>query len=128
MPQTFTLLGPLRISDHALLLPPRLASIAIQQRDRRDLRSVFGRAGATGTRWLFPGLRPGRPMDAASLSQKLGAHGIDVRAARNTALADLAADLPPAVLAQLVGIGISTAIRWANHARRDWTPYLATRL
>jgi hypothetical protein len=50
-----------------------------------------------------------------------------VRAARNTGLADLAADLPPPVLADLVGIGLTTATRWAHQARRDWSPYVATR-
>jgi len=118
----------LRIATHALPLPPLLASIIVEQRDRADLRSVFGRTGVTGIRWLFPGLRPGRPMDANSLAEKLNDNGIVVRAARNTALAELAADLPPAVLAELVGIGVTTATRWAAHARRDWIPYLAARI
>jgi hypothetical protein len=112
------------IAEHALPLPPSLASIIVEQRDRTDLRSVFGRGG--GNRWLFPGLRPGRSMDAHSLAEKLNDHGISARAARNTALAQLAADLPPAVLAELTGIGVTTATRWSNYARRDWSPYLAT--
>jgi len=118
----------LRIAKHALPLPPQLASIILEQRDRTDLRSVFGRTSISGIRWLFPGLRPGRPMDAHSLAQKLNDNGIVVRAARNTALAELAADLPPAVLAELIGIGVTTATRWAAQARRDWTPYLAARI
>jgi hypothetical protein len=117
----------LRVAEHALLLPPLLATITVQQRDRTDLRSVFGRMGATSVGWLFPGLRPGRAMDAHSLATKLNNHGIVVRAAHNTALAELAADLPPPVLAELIGIGLTTATRWANYARRDWSPFLAAR-
>jgi hypothetical protein len=67
-------------------------------------------------------------MDAQSLVGKLNDNGITVRAARNTALADVAADLPPPVLAQLIGIRIGTAIRWAGYARRDWSAYLTARL
>jgi hypothetical protein len=117
----------LHVADHALLLPPLLANITLQQRDRTDLRSALGRTSANRVSWLFPGLRPGRSMDAPSLAAKLNDHGIKVRAARNTALAQLAADLPPKVLAELVGIGVSTAARWARHANRDWNPYIAAR-
>lgn len=70
----------------------------------------------------LPRSTPGHAMDAHSLAIKLNANGIIVRAARNTAIAELAADLPPPVLAELVGIGLTTATRWAHHARRDWSP------
>jgi hypothetical protein len=115
------------VAKHALLLPPVLATIVVQQRDRTDLRAALGRTRATGPRWLFPGGRPGQPLTAHTLATKLNNHGINVRAARNTALADLAADLLPPVLAYLVGIGLTTATRWAYQACRDWSPYVAAR-
>jgi hypothetical protein len=59
--------------------------------------------------------------------QKLGRHGITVRAARNAALAALAADLPSPILADLTGMHRHTAIRWVAYARRDWAEYLAAR-
>ncbi|MFF2902276.1 hypothetical protein [Streptomyces sp. NPDC057966] len=52
-------------------------------------------------------------------------HGIPVRAARNSALAALAADLPSPILADLTGMHRHTAIRWVTCARRDWAEYLA---
>jgi len=58
----------------------------------------------------------------------LNAHGIHVRRARNTALAELCADLPPRVLADLVDIGLSTATRWAHNPRRDLTVFLAAHM
>jgi hypothetical protein len=61
------------------------------------------------------------------MTQKLGCHGITVRAARNGALAALAADLPAAILADLLGLHVNTAVRWVTYARRDWTDYLADR-
>lgn len=36
--------------------------------------------------------------------------------------------LPPAVLASLLGVHIQTAVNWASHTRRDWTTYLAGRV
>jgi hypothetical protein len=39
----------------------------------------------------------------------------------------LAADLPAAILAGLLGMHVNTAVRWVTYARRDWTGYLAAR-
>jgi hypothetical protein len=32
-----------------------------------------------------------------------------------------------AVLADLLGIHVNTAVRWVTYARQDWTAYLAAR-
>lgn len=72
-------------------------------------------------------LIPGRPISTHAMTQKLGRHGITVRAARNGALAALAADLPAAVMADLLGMHVTTAVRWVIYARRDWADYLAAR-
>jgi hypothetical protein len=58
---------------------------------------------------------------------RLVRHGIRVRTARNGAIAALAADLPAAILADLLGVHINTAIRWVTYARRDWADFLAAR-
>jgi hypothetical protein len=52
---------------------------------------------------------------------------IHLRRARSAALAALAADIPAAVLAQLLDLNINTAIAWANYAQHDWSTYLAAR-
>lgn len=49
------------------------------------------------------------------------------RPARNGALMALAADLPAAIIADLLGMHINTAIRWVRYAGRDWADYLAAR-
>jgi hypothetical protein len=61
------------------------------------------------------------------LTNRLNRHGINARPARNGALAGLAADIPAAILADLLGMHINTAVRWVTHARRDWIDYLAAR-
>jgi hypothetical protein len=83
--------------------------------------------GPNTPRWLFPGRVPGQPLDGHSLTNLLNRHGISARPARNGALAALAADLPAAILADLLGLHVNTAVRWVIYARRDWADYLAIR-
>ena len=54
-------------------------------------------------------------------------HGVDVRAAKNTAVMALAADLPASVLSQIIGVHINTAVDWVRLAKRDWTDFIAER-
>ena len=51
-----------------------------------------------------------------------------VRPARGAALSDLAGDLPAPVLAELLGLSISSATRWVALAARDHADYLAARI
>lgn len=75
--------------------------------------------------WLFPGHLPGRPLTAAHLSSRLRTLGIDARAARRAALIHLAAELPAAVLADLLHLSPGAAVRWVNTAGGDWSRYAA---
>jgi hypothetical protein len=54
-------------------------------------------------------------------------YGIRSRSTRNTAIIALASDLPAPILADMLGLHITTAERWVGYARRDWTAYLAAR-
>jgi hypothetical protein len=53
---------------------------------------------------------------------------ITTRASRNTAMLHLAATVPPAVFANLIGISIGAATRRAEYAGSEWTTYAATRM
>jgi len=77
--------------------------------------------------WLFPGQSPARPTVDILFGVRLHQYGIDAHAGRNTARLALAAELPASVLADLTGISISTAERWSQWAKRDWTVYVAER-
>ena len=77
--------------------------------------------------WLFPGQSPGRPAVDVLFGVRLQRHGINAHAGRNTARLALAAELPASVLADLTGISISTAERWSQWAKRDWSAYIAQR-
>ncbi len=111
---------------HPILLPPRLATILTRLAAQPPPQLMISHDPAA-PRWLFPGRIPGQPLHARSLTARLSRHGISARPARNGALIALAADLPAAIMADLLGMHVSTAVRWVTYARRDWAAYLAIR-
>lgn len=117
----------LTIGRQPVLLPPRLALILDQLPDGRSSRPRLDRT-TPATSWLFPGLKPGLPVDGSYLQTKLRRHGIPSGHARGAALAGLASELPASVIADLFGMHISTATRWTKLASRDWGDYVAARV
>ncbi len=115
----------LRLGSDQLLLPEPLASLAHQLTGNRPV-GMAGNLDHTPA-WLFPGRRPGTPMHPTHLARRLAKLGVDCRAARNTALLQLAAEVPAAVLADLLGLTASTATKWAQLAGGNWTRYAADR-
>jgi hypothetical protein len=91
--------------------------------DEAKGHATTGASGASD--WLFPGGRPGRPMSPAALELRLHRYGIYAKATRTAALLDLASELPPAVLADMIGLFKNTAVRWVHAAGGDWTTYAA---
>jgi len=79
--------------------------------------------GSRPSTWLFPGHLPGRPITAHRLGQRLGVVGIDARAARRAAQQQLAAEVPAVVLAEMLGVAITTAVHWVHAAGGDWANY-----
>ncbi len=75
--------------------------------------------------WLFPGGQPGRPISATHLGQRLKDLGIQPGQARSTALFQLAAELPAALLARMLGIHIDVAVAWQHASAGDWAAYAA---
>jgi len=109
-----------------ILVPPAVATLLLKLRDDPPFTTSIGRSTAP-SRWLLPGLRPGRPIHPTTLVMKLNAQGIATRASRQAAVMTYAAELPSPVLADLLGFHINTAIRWAALAKRDWTHYIEAR-
>jgi hypothetical protein len=89
-------------------------------RQRRHLSQVP--AGGPGP-WLFPGLHPGQPVLPATISHRLARIGIDTVTGRASALLQLAGELPPTVVADLLGLRPKTAIAWGQLAGRPWAAY-----
>jgi hypothetical protein len=112
--------------QHPVLVPPLLADLIDELHVTATPVAVLGGRGNPAF-WLFPGQVPGRHLSVNGLVRQLNTHGIQARIARSAALINLAADLPAAVLADLLGLHINTAVRWVKRARRDWADYLAAR-
>jgi len=112
-----------RFGRHDAPVPEPLAVILTEL--IRVGRSHTGTGSPATTPWLFPGGLPGRPITAARLGQRLRLLGIYAMAGRRAALTDLAAQLPAAVLADLLHLSPGTAVRWMREAGADWTRYAA---
>jgi hypothetical protein len=69
--------------------------------------------------------RPSRRPHAGPvvLGKRLRKIGIEPLAMRNTARAQLAAEIPPAVLGELIGVNAATATRWAALSSGNWSAY-----
>lgn len=63
-------------------------------------------------RWLFPGGLPGAALHPLAVSARLVKLGIPGRIGRNTALMEIAATVPAAVLSDLLGLSVDGAVQW----------------
>jgi hypothetical protein len=78
--------------------------------------------------WLFPGRQAHRHVGAPALARRLRELGIEPRHMRNTARAQLAAQIPAGLLAEIIGISANTATQWASRSSGNWTSYAADRV
>jgi L-alanine-DL-glutamate epimerase-like enolase superfamily enzyme len=83
------------------------------------------RAEPAGADWLFPGAVAGRPLNVEQMTRRLNTIGVQVRAARNTTMMDLAGDVPAVVLSQLLGLHVRTTTDWARVAGTPGAEYAA---
>jgi hypothetical protein len=114
------------LGQEPIPLPAPLASLAIRLRDAPPTLATT--AATTATPWLLPGRKLGRPITPHALAQRLHALGIPAVAARTSALAHLLSNVPPAVLAQLIGMSAHSAERYSAALRTDYSRYVALRI
>lgn len=112
-----------RFDHHQIDLTEPFASLARQL----PIRRRQGAADHLETRWLFPSNRPDRPIHPTTIANRLRRIGIDPRATRAAAVTQLATEIPPALLAESIGISARQASRWVGLAGGNWTTYTSTR-
>ncbi|MEV0116898.1 hypothetical protein AB0H77_27260 [Streptomyces sp. NPDC050844] len=88
------------------------------------MRSLWSFGTPKDVPWLFPGGCPGHPLGDDRIGQRLHKIGIWSRQDRSTALFTLAAELPAAILARVLGVHIQVAVQWQK-ASADWASYAA---
>ena len=113
----------LRLGHAPILLPAPLDELVLDLVAARNGHATVGCSSASP--WLLPGGRPGRPIGAHQLMVRLHRLGIRARPARAAALLQLAAELPPVVLARLLGLHPTVAAAWQRLSGGQWTSYAA---
>ena len=113
----------LQLGQAPVLLAEPLAELAVQLVATRKGHATVGHPGTSP--WLFPGGRPGHPLSSKRLSVRLNRLGMAPRRSRSAALLQLAAELPAAVLARLLGVSTDRATTWQQIAGGDWAGYAA---
>jgi hypothetical protein len=88
--------------------------------NRPNLRTAGGVAVSP---WLFPGA-PGRHLAAQTIMKRLRSLGINLLGARNTAVQSLAVEVPPPLVAELLGYGYHVTQRHAEIAAQPWARYV----
>jgi hypothetical protein len=111
-------LGPDRLE-----LPEPFATLITKLPHRRR----GGAAANLPNQWLFPSTRAGQRTTPGALASRLRRIGVTGRPMRHAALLQLAAEIPPGMLAGILGIHPTTAVKWTRLAGGDWNGYAAGR-
>ncbi|QEN17586.1 recombinase XerD (plasmid) [Mycolicibacterium sp. ELW1] len=90
-------------------------------RDRPNLRTA---GGMVTNPWLFPGHRAGKHLDPHTMMMALRTLGVNLLGARNSALGNLVAEIPPPVVAHLLGYSHNCTQRHAQLAGQPWSRYV----
>jgi len=115
----------LALGAHPAPLPAPLDALVLRLRDTPPRLASTAATKPSG--WLLPGRKLGHPISASVLSRRLTTLGVPAVAARTGALGHLLHSVPPAVLAELIGISATTAERHSAHAGADYARYAALR-
>jgi len=111
----------LRLGSDFLDLAEPFATLVQSLPERRR----HGVAEQLPTRWLFPSHRAGRHIGAAALGSRLRQLGIEPQRTRLAALDQLTKEVPPALLAGVLGIHVSSVVVTTNRSGGNWTQYAA---
>ena len=76
---------------------------------------------------VISGKRPGRHLTAQTIMKRLRHLGINLLGARNTALQSLAVEVPPPLVAELLGYSSIVTQRHAEIAAQPWAGYAPSR-
>ena len=114
-----------RFGAHDITVPEPLAGLLTDLLDT-GRRYIGVGSPTTPSPWLFPGHLPGRPITPARLGERLRHLGIRALPGRRATLLQLAAEVPAAILADLLHLSPGTATRWTRDAGGNWSRYAAS--
>jgi hypothetical protein len=114
----------MRISLGAEPVPvpaPFAGMLSHHLRNRPNLRTG---GGMVANPWLFPGYHPGTHLDPQSIMLRLRKLGVNLLGGRNSALQNLVAEVPPPLVAELLGYSYQVTQRHAELAAQPWAQYV----
>ncbi len=111
-----------RFAADPIVLPPGVDTLV-----RQHVHALDRHPGQQRSAWLFPGRNPARPVNQGGLGMRMKGVGVFPQVSRTTAIMQLAAELPAAVLAGFLGIRPETAVVWSRLAAGSWSTYPALR-
>jgi hypothetical protein len=112
----------LLLADTPITLPPMLGDLVLEL--LADRQKSVATAPDHGV-WLYPATRLGQPLAPRDLLGRLRALGISPTLGRNTALMQMASEMPAAVIAKMLGISLNRATRWTQDAGNTRPGYAA---
>jgi hypothetical protein len=89
--------------------------------NRPNLRTA---GGLRDSPWLFPSAYPGKHIDPQSIMHRLRGLGVNLLGGRNAALKNLVAEVPPPLVAELLGYSHQVTQRHAEMASQRWSRYV----
>lgn len=110
------------VAGSQLEIPEPFATLICQLPYRR----LAGTADQLPTQWLFPSRRADQHISVTTLGDRLRRLGVQPRATRLAAVAQLAGEIQPAVLADAIGITARTAAKWVTTSGGNWTGYVTS--
>lgn len=109
----------IRLGTKPLTLPEPFADLIwLHATNRPNLTTT-----AKNSSWLFPGHRAGQHLHPTTIMNRLRYLGVNLRAARNRAMADLVTTTPPSLVADALGYSHDTAFKHADNAAGHWARY-----
>jgi integrase len=110
----------IKLGTHPAPIPELLIPLFVAHMKNRDGQQTVN----TGTRWLFPGNRAGRPRSPNTVLLALRRIGIDIQGVRNTTLQGLVRDMDATSLSRMLGYSKQTLSRHATAATAAWSYYV----
>lgn len=110
----------LKLGRYPAPVPEPFIPLFLAHLESRDHQGTVN----TGTNWLFPGQRAGKPRSPNTLLLKLRAIGIDIQGVRNTTIRGLVEEIDPTSLSRMLGYSKQVMSKHATAATVPWSSYV----
>jgi hypothetical protein len=109
------------LGENPAPVPEAIIPLILAHLDTRDSNGTVN----TGTNWLFPGVRAGRPRSPNTLLTQLrDGIGINIQGVRNRTIRGLVEEIDPSSLAKMLGYSKQIMSKHGSAAAVPWSSYV----